>query len=135
MSSSKTWQLTLLRKQRGLSLATAIFVITVMALLASLIFQLVRSNAQSTAEEVNLIRAFYAAESGAQFGLNRAFQPNGGTSCPATTTYNFVEGDFNGCRAEVSCDNSIVVNSVTHYTITSAGSCGDLTRTIQVRAR
>src|SRR5690606_24624854 len=50
-----------LHRQRGMGLATALFVITVMAVLAVLIAQLVRNNAQAAGEEFRLVRAFYAA--------------------------------------------------------------------------
>ncbi|HEY0961438.1 MAG TPA: hypothetical protein VGE69_03695 [Pseudomonadales bacterium] len=121
------------RGQRGLSLATALFVITVMALLAVMIFQLVRSNAETTGEEVLLIRAFYAAESGVQFGLNSVFPPGAGTrSCPATFTLE--EDGLAGCEAEVTC-TSVTAEDVDYHTITSTGTCGDVSRTIQVRAK
>jgi MSHA biogenesis protein MshP len=121
------------RRQRGLSLATALFVITVMALLAVMIFQLVRSNAETTGEEVRLTRAFYAAESGVQFGLNAVFPPAAGArSCPATFT---LEADgLAGCEAEVSC-TSVTVDGSDYHTITSKGICGEVSRTIQVRAK
>jgi MSHA biogenesis protein MshP len=125
-------------KERGLSLATALFVITVMAVLAALIFQLVRNNAETTQEEILLIRSFYAAETGVQFGLNRVFPPNGAaTTCATTTTYPqyaFSEGGLEACTADVTCA-PLVVNTATYYTITSKGTCGAVSRTVQVRAR
>jgi MSHA biogenesis protein MshP len=97
-----------IKRQRGLSLATALFVITVMAVLAAMIFQLVRSNAETTGEEVNLIRSFYAAQTGIQFGLNEIFPPDGvpATTCtvPMTTYPQFVlevEG-LEACTADVT---------------------------------
>lgn len=125
-------------RQKGFSLATALFVITVMAVLAGVILQLVRSNAQSSGEEIQLIRAFYAAQSGIQFGLNVAFPPDGSaTSCTAETTYpdfDFIEDGLNACSAEVTC-SPLVVSSSTYYTISSTGTCGEVSRTIQVRAQ
>lgn len=131
-----------MKSQQGLGLATALFVITVMALLAVLINQLVFNNAQSTAEEINLIRAFYAAESGVQYGLNQAFPPDGSaTACPVVTntsaafTPPTIDADgLNQCTMEVSCA-TLVVSSATYYTVTGKGTCGDVSRTIQVRAQ
>ncbi|MDY6982083.1 MAG: hypothetical protein SV422_03255 [Pseudomonadota bacterium] len=120
-------------REQGLSLATALFVITVMGLLAVMIFQLVRSNAETAGEELQLIRAFYAAESGVQFGLNAVFPPGAGTrSCPATFTLE--DEGLAGCEAEVSC-TSVMAESSEYHTITSKGTCGDVSRTIQVRAK
>ncbi len=124
--------------QRGLSLATALFVITVMALLAVMIFRLVRSNAESTQEEILLVRSLYAAETGVQFGMNIAFPPDGSaTSCTVTTTYPTFMLEVGGlvsCEAEVTCA-PLVVTPDTYYTITSKGTCGEVSRTIQVRAQ
>ena len=55
--------------QAGIGLPAAIFVITIMAVIAIGINQLISQNAQTFEEEINLIRAFYAAESGAGFAM------------------------------------------------------------------
>jgi len=119
-----------------MGLATAIFVITVMAVLAVLINQLVTGNAETTQEEIQLLRAFYSAESGVQFGMNVLFPPDGSAgACPAgPVTYNLTEGGLGNCSAQVSC-SSVTVSAENYYTITSTGACGDLSRTIQVRAQ
>lgn len=129
------------RKQQGLGLATALFVITVMALLAVLITQLVRSNAESVGEELNLVRAYFAAQSGVEYGLNRAFPPDGGaSSCPATTgtvtltPLAFTQDGLVECSADITCD-TLRVTGKNYYTLTVTGSCGGVSRTLQVRAR
>lgn len=126
-------------KQRGVGLAAAIFIITVMAAIAAGIFALVDQNADTYAEEVNLARAFYAAESGAGFAMNTIFPPEDYPAytattprCGITTTYNFVSEGLNQCSAVVSC-TAIVNASSTYATIQSTGSCGDVNRTVQVR--
>lgn len=128
--------------QRGFGLATALFVITVMGILAVLITQLVRSNAESIQAEINLMRSFYAAQSGVEYGLNRAYPPDGSAGlCPAVanTATTFVPatitaGGLSQCVMEVECATTLV-SSATYYTITSKGTCGDVSRTLQVRAR
>ncbi len=122
--------------QAGLSLATAIFVITVMALLAALIFQLVRNNAETTQEEILLVRAFYAAESGVQLELNKIFPPDGAPNVCAAgpNAYAFEDEGLNACAAETFC-TPLVVDGDTYYTVRSTGTCGDVSRTIQVRAQ
>lgn len=129
------------RHQRGLSLATAIFVITVMAILAAMIFQLVRSNAESTQEEILLSRAFHAAETGVQFGLNKVFPPDPmatPAACPfvpaSTGNFTFDQDGLNACTAEVTC-MQVTVDSVNYITLKSKGTCGDVSRTVQVRAQ
>lgn len=125
-------------RERGMSLATALFVITVMAMLAVMIFQLVSNNAETTQEEILLTRSFYAAETGVQFGLNRVFPPDGGaTTCAVFTTYPeyaLSEEGLEACTANVTCA-PLEVNDTTYYTITSRGTCGAVSRTVQVRAQ
>ena len=122
--------------QRGLGIATALFVITVMALLAVMIFQLIRNNAETTGEEILLNRAFYAAETGVQFGLNALFPPDGGGGmcAPTPDTYELEAPGLEACEAEVSC-TAVDVDDVDYYTVTSKGTCGEVSRTIQVRAQ
>jgi MSHA biogenesis protein MshP len=121
-------------RQRGLSLATALFVITVMALLAVMIFQLIRSNAETTQEAILLSRSLNAAETGVQFGLNTVFPPDGVGAACGTESYDLEEDGLNACTAEVVC-TSVDVDSVDYYTVTSTGTCGDVSRTVQVRAQ
>ena len=115
----------------------AIFIITVMALIAVAINLLVRQNAETFEEEVNLSRAFYAAESGAGFMMNRTFPPEEystyvGTNC-AARTYTFSAPGLVQCTATVTCSTKND-SGKDYHTIESTGSCGDVERTIQVRA-
>lgn len=133
-------------QQRGVGLASALFVITVMALLAVLITQLVRSNAEAIGEELNLMRAYFAAQSGIEYGLNRAFPPDGDPSdCPAVSppavaataslgSLTFTEQGLSLCTAEIEC-GTLRVTGKNYYTLTVTGSCGGVSRTLQVRAR
>ena len=128
-----------------MGLATALFVITVLGLLAVFISRLVEFNVASFSEEMELVQSFYAAESGAQFGMNDLIFPFGVSSpvCPgvmSATEYLFTTGALNNCSASVSCsfvDVDIDGDSSPErfYTLESAGTCGDVTRTIQVRAQ
>lgn len=128
--------------QKGLGLPAAIFVIVIMALLSIAVNLLVQQNAQSFEEEINLTRAFYAAESGAGFAMNRIFPPeeyptytNG--NCPNTPAdvYNFTQDGLNQCSAAVTCESVTIppVTGTTYATITSVGTCGDVVRTVQIR--
>ena len=129
------------RAQGGVGLPAAIFVITLMVAIAAAINLMVEQNAGTCEEEINLTRAFYAAESGAGFAMNSLFPPedypayaNLPADCAAwgTRTYNFVVDGLNMCRAAVNCDGK-TLDSVVYSTIESTGSCGDVSRTIQVR--
>jgi len=126
-------------QQAGIGLPGAIFIITVMALIAVAINVLVRENAETFEEEVNLARAFYAAESGAGFLMNRTFPPEeyssyANSNC-AARTYTFGDNvpGLVQCTATVTCSTK-TVGTKDYHTIESTGSCGDVERTIQVRA-
>jgi len=127
----------LLSAQAGIGLPAAIFIISVMALIAVAINLLVRQNDENFEEEVNLSRAFYAAESGAGFIMNRTFPQEEystypGTNC-AARTYTFDVPGLVQCTATVTCSTKSD-SGKDYHTIDSTGSCGGVERTIQVRA-
>ena len=129
-------------QQRCIGLPAAIFVITVMAVLAVAIQRLVLSNAETFGEEVQLTRAFYSAETGAQFAMNLLFPPNvfppETTGCPdIPSLYTFTVNGINNCTATVECSSKgpIAPSTIKYYTLTSTGTCGDVSRQISVRAK
>lgn len=131
-------------RQRGIGVPAALFVITILALLAVAINELVSQNSETFQEEVLLTRAFYAAESGAGFALNALFPPeefpryqselNNTAICDVgPRLYALTAEGLNSCQVSVSCVVDAIVDGVEYYTITSAGTCSDVTRTVQVR--
>lgn len=134
-----------LSAQRGLGLPAALFVITLLAVLAVAINALVAQNDAAFEEEVLLTRAFYSAESGAGFGLNALFPPAefpgyasgagavAGSCAVADNEYELVAAGLSACTATVSCTVDATVAGVDYFTITSVGTCADVTRTVQVR--
>jgi len=128
-----------LSHQSGIGLPAAIFVITLMAVVAVAVNQLVSQNAQTFEEELNLTRAFYAAESGAGFAMNTVFPPEEYSAyattaeCVATERdYNFTVAGLNQCSATVTC-TSVTIGTNNYATIQSEGTCGDVERTVQIR--
>lgn len=130
--------------QRGIGVPAAVFVITILALLAVAINELVSENSETFQEEVLLTRAFYAAESGAGFALNALFPPeefpryqseitNNAICDAGPREYTLTAEGLNACEISVTCVVDAVVDGVEYYTITSAGTCSDVTRTVQVR--
>lgn len=128
------------RSQRGVGLPAAIFVITVMVVIATGINQLVIQNSDSFEEQTLMARAFYAAESGAGLGMSKLFPPNDfpayGTraSCAAAPwVLEFTQPGLSACRVDVTCSLDATADGLDYFTITSAGQCEDITRTVQVR--
>lgn len=127
------------KRQEGIGLPAAIFVITLMAGIAVAVYLLVEQNAESFTEDLNFTRAFYAAESGAGFAMNTIFPPEEYPTYATTAecaagplVYNFIVDGINQCSASVSCA-LITISGRNYATIESAGTCGDVARSIQVR--
>ncbi len=124
-------------RSRGMGLVSAIFLILVVAVLVVAITRMVRISGDAFAQEVLSHRAFLAAESGAQLGLNRLFAPAGGGSC-AGWNWDLSNTGLNFCQVNVSCASE-TVGALTYYTLRSNGRCaiGDdiAERQILVRAQ
>mgnify|MGYP003634293623 FL=1 len=129
------------KSQRGIGIPAALFVITLFALLAVAINLLQEQNAETYEEQVNLTRAFYAAESGAGIAMNSIFPPeefpqyNADAECAAgPREYVFTIPGLNECTATVTCSVDATVSSVEYYTIVSEGSCNGVNRKVQIRS-
>jgi len=126
-----------MNKQRGLGLIGAIFVIVVVAILSTAMSQMLVTDSETQSYEILSLKAFLAAESGAQLGVNRVLPPSGGGSC-AARTFTFTDSPLRFCQAVVSC-TTLTVSGDNYYTLTSNAQCqagNYLTqRTVQVRIR
>jgi MSHA biogenesis protein MshP len=141
MCPKRNDSLSVLHGQRGIGIPAALFVITLLAIIAVGINALLAQNAETYEEEINLTRAFYAAESGAGFAMNSIFPPeefpqyNSTAECAAgPREYTFTIAGLNECKATVTCSLDATVASVEYYTIVSEGSCDGVSRTVQVRS-
>ncbi|WMS85939.1 PilX N-terminal domain-containing pilus assembly protein [Pleionea litopenaei] len=121
-------------KQSGMTLVMALFIIIVLGLLASFLYQMTQTANSATAQEVLSIRAFYAAESGAQAAAMQAFPLTGGGACN-NQTINFSAPGLINCSSQVTC-NSYTADGLDFYSVVSTGRCGSgenqTSRTIEV---
>lgn len=133
------------KKPQGFSIVMAMFILVVLSLLGAAMLSIAGSGNESVARAVLSARALMAAESGAQRKLNEIFPPGGAVnpaacqSSPGTDYVNFT--GLVGCSnfsVVVECD-SITVNAVHYFTLTSVGSCGPTSepavRIIEVQAK
>ena len=104
-----------------MGLMAAIFLIVVVVTLVAAIVRMVRTSSDAFSQDVISQRAFLAAESGAQLGLNRVFAPSGAGVC-GNWSWDLSAAGLETCTADVACRNE-VVNGVPHYTIESDGRC------------
>jgi MSHA biogenesis protein MshP len=124
-------------KQAGIGLPVAIFIITIMSLIAAAVNQIGATSSQSYTQNLLSSRAFYAAESGAQLRTQSALSTLpcvcGGA---AVVEYVFTVTGLNQCKAVTTCSN-FVANGATFCTISSVGSCDNTNaqRTVEVRVK
>ncbi len=127
-------------KQAGIGLPATIFLIVILALIVLAMSDLAEDSSLGFAQDFESTRAFYAAESGAQIGLNRVFV--GGEACDNALGYlDFEAGGnnpgLNNCRAQLVCRVDTVAGT-NYMTFTSTASCGSgldqAVRAVQVRA-
>ena len=122
-------------KQAGIGLPVAIFIITIMSLIAMAINQMGATSSQSYTQNLLSSRAFYAAESGAQLRAQSILTATP-CNCGADVTYNFTVKGLNLCSAETIC-SQFVANLETFCTVESIGRCdsGNAQRTVEVRIK
>jgi MSHA biogenesis protein MshP len=113
----------------------AIFIIVIVGAVLLALTDLNLSGTQGFAQDYQSQRAFYAAESGAQIGLNRIFM--GGAAC-ASFTLSLNGTGLVACSVEVGC-TQVNVAGIDYYTLNSDATCGSGAeagrRQIEVRAR
>jgi MSHA biogenesis protein MshP len=140
-----------LRKQRGFLIPLSLFIVVAMGFLALVVSRTATQTNQSFTQELLGVEAFYAAESGAQRGMQNLFFPdasnrqavdsrcqslnqnysfaavNGLQLCSALVTCacNYRNGtacaSANGTNYQPTSPTGVIAS---YYTITSVGSCG-----------
>ena len=125
-----------LNKQTGVSLVILLFIIVILALLSAALVRINSQSVMSNAHQVIATRAFFAAESGANFQSMRIF-PLGGASVCTNQNFNFNVNGLNGCTAETQC-STFNINGQDFFQVISQGQCNigqdfQATRTIEVR--
>lgn len=124
--------------QKGLGLPSAIFLILVMILMVAAINQINEHSASAYGREWLSMRAFYAAESGAQLAVvyQLTSEPSPGCNAGFISDLNLTAVGLNSCRINVACEEKIV-SAKSYYTLTSTGVCGTgvdaATRAVQIR--
>jgi len=129
-----------MNRQKGVGLPATIFIIVILALIVVAMSDLTEQSNLGSGQDYQSIRAFYAAESGAQIALNRVFV--GGQTCDnALADIDFDSGGdnpgLNNCTAALGCSSDEVLG-IEYMTFLSTASCGtgyeQSTRSIEVRA-
>lgn len=92
-----------MKRQRGMSLVVAIFLIVVIALLSALAVSMGAASSQSTNLQLSANRARAAAKAGLEWGAYRARVLNSCPLPPATALVPLNQGALAGFRVTVTC--------------------------------
>lgn len=122
--------------QRGFLMPLAIFIIVSMAGFAIVMARTTAQTNSSSIQAMIAIQAFYAADSGAQWGMNQLFYNTGApltrtgvdASCSALSgqSRSFNVDGLRNCSATLQCVvNTDVGNTTSYYLLTSSSTCGD----------
>lgn len=135
MFPSRNYHYHMQRHQRGSALVIAIFVILVMSLLAATLLRVGGDADEGVNLEVWGLRAFNAANSGADAALARLFPLSGGTAGCAAVGSSWTAPDvtgFHGCNVQLSCETlsqdaspgSARLYRIRSTAVCESGSCG-----------
>jgi MSHA biogenesis protein MshP len=114
-----------MKKQKGFSLVSAIFIIVILSLIASYIVSLSSlTHASSNLASLG-VKAYYAAKSGLEWGAYTATLVN----CPTSpemraTTLTFTQGGLSGLSATVTCTSNPFTEYGTSYRIFQISATG-----------
>ena len=133
----------LVKRQSGIGLPVAIFIITVLAAFVIRMGDLVNDNGAARGEQASLVRAMMMARTGAGLALNQMFPPSDApdyenTACASSMTFPALDlsldPGMSSFLLEVGCE-TVGVPPNTMYVVTSKGTCDGVSRSIQVDAR
>lgn len=125
------------RKQSGLGLISAIFVIVVLAMLVVGMSSIMTASQTYRAQEILAVRALSAAQTGSELHLSELLHPENTQVCTSDALpVALLTAGLLDCSYQASCA-SVTVGTDTYYTIKSVGRCGSgvdsATREVKVR--
>lgn len=130
-------------RQRGTSLIMAVFMLIIFSLFAAVLVRMVGSSSENISYEVIGIRAYAAADTGLQWGLQQLFPLSSSVIECSNVDFNDVPALQVEGLTQCQIDNlqcaDFEKDGTRYYTITSTGTCtsGDVStsRTLQIDAR
>lgn len=110
-----------LSAEKGSALVMVIFIMAVLALLLAALAYINAQSNQNSAYQIASTRAYWAAQSGAEWGTYQ-IAPATGSAASQCFSPAIIPG-LGGCSATVACSSSATAASTTSYQITSQGTC------------
>jgi MSHA biogenesis protein MshP len=124
-------------RQQGSMLVIALFIIVVISLLAASLSRILSSTADSVANEVYSSKAYYAAESGMEYGIYQVLRIRKDPICvdfhnlkddpnfePTDIHFDISnEVGLENCRVSISCQTIPVDATTNQFYLVSTGTC------------
>lgn len=126
-----------LRREAGLGLISAIFVIVILAIVVVGMSNIATVSQKYRSQEILAARALFAAESGAQLHLSTLLHPENSQTCATMAApANFNTHGLRECSYQASCAQ-VTINTIDYFTVKSVGRCGtgvdSATRAVEMR--
>ena len=103
------------RRQRGMSIVAAIFLVVIVALLAAFAVAVGTANSDATNRQLLADRANAAAQAGLEWGAYRAQVQGICVGTPPFPVINLGQGALAGFRVEVRCEGNAGVFDITAF--------------------
>ncbi len=113
-----------IRKQKGVSIVTAIFLVVVLALMGTGMVSLLTTSQQSISQEITSARTYMAGRSCLQWGMYQIIY----TAATGANTHNF--NNVNSALNNIQCTtsiNQITADGLNFYNITAIAKFGSIT--------
>jgi MSHA biogenesis protein MshP len=112
----------------GMALIAAVFLITVLAVIAAAMVALTRATEDSSVKSMQSAKVYYGAKAGIEWAMQQAI-PSNPPVCPASpTTLNLNQQALAGVTVVVTCNASVQGTPNAAYYITSVATIGTLGR-------
>ncbi|PKH05142.1 PilX N-terminal domain-containing pilus assembly protein [Moritella sp. Urea-trap-13] len=116
------------KQQQGSMLVIALFIIVVISLLAASLSRILSSTADSVANEVYSAKAYYASDSGMEYGIYQVL--SNGLVCTAFPGNDPITGfdistevGFENCSVSIDCQTIDLPDGRSQYYLVSTGTC------------
>ena len=114
-------------REGGSALVMVIFIIVVLALLLAALAYINSASNRNTALQIASTRAYWAAQSGAEWGVYQIAPSTGNAASqcfsPNPTNPPLQIPGLNGCTVAVSCSSASPSSGITQFRIGSSGRC------------
>lgn len=113
------------RQQQGSMLVIALFILVVISLLVASLSRILSSTADSVANEVYSAKAYFASDSGMEYGIYKVLDNATFCTDPVIIPSNFLTGEvgLENCSVKLECESIDLPNTGHQYYLKSTATC------------